>query len=78
MHRIGRVLAVILLLPIIVSGAAWLMSWPAQDKLYYLGVGWVVGWTACYLAARLIARIVSWLTPPAETKSPHIECGAFV
>ena len=58
MHRIGRMLAAILLLPVIVAGAAWLMNWPAQDKLFYASVGWVAGWSVCYLGARLVARIV--------------------
>ena len=58
MHRIGLALAAILLLPVIVAGAAWLMSWPVQDKLFYLSVGWVLGWLACYLGARAVAWVV--------------------
>ena len=39
MHRIGLALAAILLLPIAVASAAWLLSWPIEDKLYYLSIG---------------------------------------
>lgn len=59
MDRIVRALAAILLLPVIVAGAAWLMSWPSRDQLYYLSIGWVVGWSACYLVARAVAWVVS-------------------
>ena len=64
MHRIGVALAAILLLPLIATGAALLMGWPVQDKLFYLSIGWVLGWLACYLAARgvvwVIARLVGY------------------
>ena len=59
MHRIGLTLAAILLLPIVVASAAWLLSWPIQDKLYYLSIGWVVAWSACYLVARMVAWVIS-------------------
>jgi uncharacterized membrane protein len=58
MRRIGQVLAAILLLPILVAGAAWLMDWREQDKLYYLSIGWVVGWSVCYLSARVVAWVL--------------------
>ena len=58
MDRIGRALAAILLLPVIVAGAAWLMNSPVRDKLYYLSIGWVIAWSACYLVARTVAWIV--------------------
>ena len=58
MHRIGLALAAILLLPIVVSGAAWLLSWPMQDKLYYLSIGWVVAWCTCYLVTRMVAWVI--------------------
>ncbi len=59
MHRIGRALAAILLLPVIVAGVAWLTNSPAHDKLYYLSIGWVVGWTVCYLVARAVAWVLA-------------------
>jgi hypothetical protein len=58
MHRLGRILAAILLLPIMVAGAAWLIDWPEQDKLYYLSIGWVVGWSVCYLSARGVVWVL--------------------
>ena len=66
MHRIGLVLAAILPLPAIVAGAALLMGWPmpAQDKLFYLSVGWVLGWVVCYLGARVVASIIARLIGP--------------
>jgi uncharacterized membrane-anchored protein len=76
MQRIGRILTAILLLPVLAAGAAWLMDWPGRDKLYYVSIGWVVGWTACYLAARMVVWVIARFVPPAETGSPHLECGA--
>jgi hypothetical protein len=59
MHRIGVVLAAILLLPVIVTAAAMLMGWPIHDKLFYLSIGWVLGWLACYLGARAVAWVIA-------------------
>jgi hypothetical protein len=66
MHRIGLVLAAILPLPVIVAGAALLMGWPmpAQDRLFYLGVGWVLGCLVCYLGARVVAGIIARFVGP--------------
>ena len=62
MHRIGIVLAAILLLPVIAAGVALLMGWPAKDKLFYLSIGWVLVWLACYLAARVVVWIMArWM-----------------
>ena len=61
MRRIEIALIVILLIPVVVTGAAGLMGLPIQDKLFYLCIGWVFGWWACYLAARLVVWIfVRW------------------
>ena len=54
MRRIEIALVIVLLVPVIVAGAASLMGWAIQDKLFYLSLGWVFGWWACYLAARLV------------------------
>ena len=59
MRRIGIVLAAILLLPVIAAGVALLMGWPAQDKLFYFSIGWVLVWLACYLAARRVVWIIA-------------------
>src|SRR5262245_25474438 len=62
MHRIGITLSAILLIPVIFAGAAVFLGWPAQDKLLYLSIGWVIGWLFCYLAARGVFFIIGrWL-----------------
>ena len=69
MHRIGVVLAVTLLIPVVAAGAALLLGWPAQDKLLYLCIGWVLGWLACYLAARLVAWIIArWVVGDPKSR----------
>jgi hypothetical protein len=59
MHRIEIALVTILLLPLIVTGAALLMGWPVQDRLFYLSIGWVLGWLACYLTARGVGWVIA-------------------
>ena len=61
MHRIGVVLAIILLMPVAAAGAALLMGWPEQDKLTTFSIAWVVGWTGCYLGARAVVWIIARL-----------------
>ena len=62
MRRIEIALVIVLLVPVVTTGAASLMSWPIRDKLFHLSIGWVIGWLACYLAARFVVwGIVQWV-----------------
>ena len=61
MRSIGVVLAAIVLVPVIAAGAALLMGWPEQDKLYYFSVAWIFACTVCYLGARAVGWIVARL-----------------
>ena len=58
-HRIGIVLAAILLLPVVAAVGALLMGLPVQDHLFYFSVAWLLAWVACYLAARVVGWIVA-------------------
>jgi hypothetical protein len=60
-HRIGVVLAAILLLPVIAAAGALLMGLPVQDELFYFSVLWLLAWVACYLAARAVGWIIARL-----------------
>jgi hypothetical protein len=58
-HRIGIVLAAILLLPVIATAGALLMGLPVHDELFYFSVLWLLAWVACYLAARAVGWIIA-------------------